>query len=198
MGRSIETIKPEPWGHTGAILVGGRSRRMGRSKHDIPVAQGRTMLECVAAALSAICSPVVLAGTANPCPAGWLSIDDRRSEQGPLGGIEALLASGLDEQYLICPCDIPLVCVPLLSALTVPTTASATVLRLDGEPRPRPLPIRLSVAALPQVSRMLDDGRRAVHELLDALDLEIVAAPDSWMHDLKNVNTPEDLRRLCP
>ncbi len=156
------------------------------------------MLECVADAMSAICSPVVLVGATESPPAGWASVPDLRLDQGPLGGIEALLASGLDEHYLICPCDMPLVTTSMLAALTVSTEAHGTVLRIEDEPRPRPLPIRLSAAALPPLRRQLDAGHRAVHELLDALDLEIVSAPRSSAHELQNVNTPEDLRRLSP
>ena len=160
------------------------------------------MLECVAEALSAICSPVVFVGVpvgaTDAPPGGWTIIEDQRRGQGPLGGIEALLASGMDEHYLICPCDMPLVTTSVLAALTVSTAAHATVLRIDDEPRPRPLPMRLSAAALPPLRRQLDAGHRAVHELLDALDPEIVSAPRSWAHELQNVNTPEDLRRVTP
>ena len=38
----------EPWPHTGAVLAGGAGRRMGRSKHDLVLPDGRTMLEVVA------------------------------------------------------------------------------------------------------------------------------------------------------
>lgn len=181
------------WPHTGAVLAGGAGRRMGRRKDSLPLADGRSMLTAVAAVLAETCHDVVVVGDAET---EMKRIEDLRTGQGPLGGIEALLGSGLDTDYLVCPCDLPLLTATLLRRLTAATPAIATVFHVDGEPDFRPLPARISAEALDVVRGHLDGGRRAVHDLVRALDPEVIALPRDDARALANVNTPSDYEAL--
>lgn len=194
MAGQLETHAPGTWPHTGAVLAGGRSRRMGRPKHELRLPDGRTMLEAVAAALTAVCARVVAVGGGG---AGLAGIDDRRPGRGPLGGIDALLASGLDTQYLVCPCDLPLITPDLLARLTAPAPEAATCFRVEGETGPRPLPLRIAAAAAPAVTRALDEDRGAVHALLREIEPLVVEVPATDMTALANVNTPQAYAELC-
>ncbi|MCI0630301.1 MAG: molybdenum cofactor guanylyltransferase [Phycisphaerales bacterium] len=117
----------EKWPHTGAVLVGGGSSRMGRPKQDIVLSDGQTMLGRVVGTLAGVCEHVVLVGV-NAAESTNLagldrpvrSVGDLRPGLGPLGGIEALLASGLDAEYLVCPCDVPMINARLLLKLIEP------------------------------------------------------------------------------
>src|SRR5690242_16389257 len=92
----------------GAILAGGQSKRMGESKANVAMPDGRSMIEWVAAALSGITSRLVIVG---PC-AGFdprrisraVLIEDKQPHQGPLSGLETLLSSGLAQSYLVAAC----------------------------------------------------------------------------------------------
>ncbi len=181
------------WPHTGAVLAGGAGRRMGRRKDALPLPDGRTMLAAVAAALAETCRDVVIVGDAETL---ITRIEDLRPGQGPLGGIESLLASNLDTHYLVCPCDLPLLTTALLRRLTTATGAVATVFRVDGEPAFRPLPARFSAEALFLVRGHLDGGRRAVHDLVRALDPAVIALPRDEARALANVNTPSDYEAI--
>jgi molybdopterin-guanine dinucleotide biosynthesis protein A len=185
------------WPHTGAILAGGRGRRMGAPKHDVRLPAGRRMIEAVADALWSTCRHVVVVGPPEAMPA-LPHVEDLRPGLGPLGGIEALLASGIDAQYLVCPCDQPSLTAALLRTLLEPSLAPVTALRLQGEARPRPLPLRVSVEALDVVRAHLDAGRHAVRELLESVDTETIDLPRSREGQLLNVNRPEDLAGLEP
>jgi molybdopterin-guanine dinucleotide biosynthesis protein A len=182
-----------PWPHTGAVLAGGASRRMGRPKHDLILPDGRTMLEAVAGALGEICARVVVVGDVET---GFQRVADLRPDHGPLGGIEALLASGLDTQYLVCPCDVPLVTGALLRSLTGPSASAATVIRIEGEDAIRPLPARISADLLETVGALLDEQRRAVHQLMSAIEVEVVAMAPEEARQLANVNTPQEYEAL--
>ena len=181
------------WPHTGAVLAGGAGRRMGRRKDSLPLADGRTMLTAVAAVLAETCRDVVVVGDAET---PMTRIEDLRPGQGPLGGIEALLASNLDTHYLVCPCDLPLVTATLLRRLTVATGAVATVFHVDGEPDFWPMPARLSTEALLLVRDHLDGGRRAVHDLVRALEPAVIALSRADARALANVNTPSDYEAI--
>jgi len=161
---------------------------MGRPKAALPW-EGTTLIDAVAAALRQVCHQVVVVGAAD---AGLPAITDLRPGQGPLGAIEALLASGIDSEYLVCPCDLPLVSGSLLARLTGPAMGMATVFRVEGEAAPRPLPARISAQALGAVSAQLDRGERAVRDLLRAIqprEIVLVAADAQWLAD---VNSPQD------
>ncbi len=148
------------------------------------------MIGAVHRALAAVCARVVLVGRSSHLPA-LAQVEDLRPDRGPLGGIEALLASGLDRSYLVVPCDLPLLAPPLLRRL------------LDGGDdgdavafRDHPLPALLPAAAHAEVRRLLDEGGGAVHRLLDRLDARRPELPAELAPQLRNVNTPEELATL--
>jgi molybdenum cofactor guanylyltransferase len=202
----------------GAVLAGGRSRRMGRDKAGIEVA-GATLLERARAAVATALGPraaVVAVGTpAAPHPGAW--IPDRRPGAGPLAGLEAALGwaqgEGLDAVLLV-GVDHPWL--------------EAQVLRLlvdrlpSARPPEDPLPARRATAsgphgvvlgtadgpllllgvyrtdALPVVAGLLDDGERRLQALRLHLDLEVVP-PAAWRHldpdgaTAVDVDAPADL-----
>jgi molybdopterin-guanine dinucleotide biosynthesis protein A len=179
---------------------------MGRPKQDIVLAGGQTMLGRVVQALEGVCQRIVLVGGRAPefmnvagHAGGIEHVADLRPGLGPLGGIEALLASGLDAEYLACPCDVPLVDGRLLRKLVEPDGEHerlATIVRLEGHDEAGCLPARISAEALVAVRELLDCGERAVWRLMKRLEARIVTVGADLGGGLANVNTPEDLAGL--
>ena len=191
----------QPLRATGAILAGGRSSRMGQDKAmmRLPAPGGRMMIEHVLDALAAVCERIVIVGAQSPgLDREYLTIMDARPGIGPLSGIHALLASGIDEngQYLICPCDVPLITPELLRMLLRPPDAMATVFRIDGNEHIEPLPLRISADAAPIAAKLLDERDPAVWRLLQLLEPEIIPVSTTDAFQLHNVNTPADYDRL--
>lgn len=189
------TAPRDNWPHTAAILAGGASTRMGRPKERLALADGRSMIETVAAVAADVARSVVVLGLEDVLP-GHRCIADLRAGQGPLAGIEALLASGIDDEYLVIPCDMPRIPAALLRELLVMTGAPATVLRVEGEERFRSLPARFSSSGLATVRTALDANRRAVHGVIEMLGPAIVEVPSSMLGRLVNVNTPAEFDAL--
>jgi molybdopterin-guanine dinucleotide biosynthesis protein A len=186
-------LETGPWPHTGVVLAGGASRRMGRPKHELKLPDGRTMLEVVAGVLREVCARVVVTGDIET---DLQRVVDLRPDQGPLGGIEAILASGLDAQYLVCPCDMPLVTGPLLQRLTGPADGGATVFQIEGEDSVRPLPARISADLLETVAALLDAQQRAVHRLMGSIETEVVTITPAECGHLANVNTLQEYEAI--
>jgi molybdopterin-guanine dinucleotide biosynthesis protein A len=171
---------------------------MGTPKELVRLPDGRMMIDAVASVLAAIAGRVIVLGATAARP-DLRHVPDLHGGRGPMGGIEALLASRIDERYLVCPCDVPLVTAPVLRALTgAAADATAVVLHLRGEDAPRPLPLVVSARARSAVERAIAHGRLALHELVAALGAHAVPAPPEWAPLLANVNTPEDLSSLAP
>lgn len=179
----------------GAILVGGRSARMGAPKHNLTMPDGRPMLDCVHHALAAVCARVVTLGDTLVRP-DLTAIPDRRPGLGPLAGIEALLNSGLADQYLIAPCDVPMLTAATCRVLL--DDAVALVTHFEDHP----LPLRIRADAAPIVTAMLDGpGPHSVRAAAAALNARVMPLPDRCRDDLMNINTPDHLaaaRRARP
>jgi molybdopterin-guanine dinucleotide biosynthesis protein A len=166
---------------------------MGRPKHELRLPDGRTMLETVAAVLAGVCARVVVAGDVET---GLQCVTDLRADQGPLGGVEALLASGIDSEYLVCPCDVPLVTGALLRRLVGSTSGGATVFRVESEQGFRPLPARISTGLLGTVRALLDEQQRAVHGFMRSVGAEEIALRPAEAGQLANVNTLRDYEEV--
>ena len=175
---------------------------MGQPKCALRLPDGRLMIEAVARELATVCGQVIVIGAAGqeiaPLDAiGSLGrIDDLRPGQGPLGGIEALLASELGGRYLVCPCDLPLITSRLLGVLAADCSTPAAVFRIDGETRCRPLPLQISSAALGPLRELLDGGCRAVYRLLERIETTVIPAPRDWARLLRPLNTPRDYDQI--
>ena len=189
------------WPHTGAILAGGQSRRMGRPKEGVTLWDGRPMIEHVLEPLAALCRRVVIVGA---CPGfrvdpgrGIIRLADRSPGQGPLAGIETLLASGLDSGYLVVACDQPLLTPhrlrPLLRA---GDPAVPRFFRAQDGAELDPFPGYLPAAWLPMVRDALARDQRSVRALVRRTRVTWILIPNVLRPDLRNVNTPADLAGL--
>lgn len=168
---------------------------MGEPKHALILPDGRSMIEHVAAALSSVCPAIVILGPDAVCP-DLPHVHDLRDDTGPLAGIEALLASESADDYLVCPCDLPLVTPELLGQLGRPTDAVATVFRLEGREQIEALPARISASALPLVRELLDAGTRSVWKFMEQAGVQRIDLPASHARLLHNVNTPAEYAAL--
>ncbi|HKY13916.1 MAG TPA: molybdenum cofactor guanylyltransferase [Microthrixaceae bacterium] len=96
----------------GAVLVGGASRRMGRDKATLRLADGDPLGGRAIEALRPHVREVVLVG-ASPTQAdalGERTVADRAGPEGPMAGVSAALdvAIGMGaDRVVVLPCDLP-------------------------------------------------------------------------------------------
>ncbi len=182
----------------GAILAGGLSTRMGEPKHALRLPDGRTMIEHVHDTIARVCERIVIVGN-EEIVRGATYIADNVDHLGPIGGIEALLASGVSHDYLVVPCDMPLITVEIVRAITGRTKCPITALRLAGEPAPAPLPLRINDSILPIIRARIARRELSLHGLLDesAGETDIIDAPVDWTPALTNINTSEEFASLA-
>lgn len=179
------------WPHTAALLAGGASRRMGRRKDHLVTGDGRTMIECVAAAAREVTSRLVVVGPEDALPG--TAVVEEPERIGPLGAVAALLASGIDTRYLVLPCDLPDVTGALLQELCA-TPNPVAAFTVDGESGPRPMPLLIDVAVHETCTALLAAGERSLRSLLAAVDVAPIALDaHRAKHELRNVNEPSDV-----
>jgi molybdopterin-guanine dinucleotide biosynthesis protein A len=189
-------------GITGAVLVGGDSRRMGRDKAGMLFA-GETLLARAARTLAEVFDEVLVVGrdTLEPgLPAHARAVPDERPGLGPVGGIATALAAARHDRVFVCACDMP-----LLDAGTVATLADLASHAMDVKavaPRvggnSHPLAAFYTRECLMPARAAVDAGRLSAREFLAEvravyIDLDVGS---HVARALTNVNTPEELARV--
>ena len=175
----------------GAVLCGGASRRMGVEKATLPVG-GVAMARRVADVLRlAGCSPVVAVGgdSQELRPLELDHVDDEFPGEGPLGGILTALAHSAPAAVVAC--DLPNIkAVTITALIDALGSHDAAVAFTD---RAEPLCAVWSPAAVAPLRAQFIAGERAIHRAIDGLDIAWIKVPPA---DLRNINTPDDLRSL--
>ncbi len=173
-----------------AILVGGRSSRMGQPKGRI-LYEGQTLLERAVSLGAALALPTVLVGEAGDyddlVPAVPRLVDDP-VDVGPLGGLRAAL---LRADTLLLACDMPHV---RPSDLEVLVNAPEGWVALSRRARFEPFAARYRQALLPALEAYLRDGKRSFQGLIRGLpDAQLVeVALDPAV--LVDWDTPDDVK----
>lgn len=178
---------------TGALLAGGRARRMGRDKLLLPL-DGARLIDRPAAALRATCAELSCVGRELDL-AGFRALPDARRDCGPLGGLVAALEDASTAWILAVAGDLPELTAAFLRQLQeAAEQQSGAALVPLGPHGPEPLLAAWPRAAAVLLRRRLEDRKLALHEALAELPHRLWAPPPAakmpapW----RNLNAPED------
>jgi len=199
---------------SGAVLAGGRSRRLGRDKRLVAV-DGEALLARTVRVLAAVADDVTVviadeedrrlvtatvAGVVTPDR--LRTVVDARPDAGPAAGLEAALAVAANPWTLVVAVDHPALSPAVLALLAdaaheVGDAAHAAV-ALEGLRGPEPLLAAYRRDASARVTALLDAGTRRLVDVLAGLD-PLVLPPAVWREldptgsVLRDVDVPADL-----
>ncbi|MBM3788959.1 MAG: molybdenum cofactor guanylyltransferase [Acidobacteria bacterium] len=185
---------------TGAILAGGRSRRMGRDKALITV-RGKPLIQLVVDCVREVTDEVFICSDER-AKYSFLNlpvIEDVYKVRGPLAGLHAALASGSRPLVLLLACDLPNIHPRLLENLLSFAEGHDAVVPCATDGRPQPLCALYRRSLLPLVSAQIEGEILEMAALLSHRSARV-----RWVRphegifqdaDLANLNTPEDLQR---
>jgi molybdopterin-guanine dinucleotide biosynthesis protein A len=186
---------------SGAILIGGRSRRMGANKALLPLSpEGPCIVELVARVLRTVADDIILVGASDDRDTydalGLCQIPDIVPAAGALGGIHAALGAARHEHTLVVGCDMPFLNPTLLHHMAALPRDYDALIPLVG--RPQPLHAVYARSALPSIDAALAARRYRVTGWLARATVRIVpratiTAFDPALRSCFNVNTPDDL-----
>ena len=170
---------------TGALLVGGASRRFGSPKA-LARLDGEPLAERAHRLLRATFANVIAVGKAGDAlPLPFEVLDDGSETRAALVGIAAALRLAPDEVVVCLPTDMPFVPAELLTALAEAVEGADAATTQTG-----PLPAALRRSLSPLFERRIAAGDLAVHRALAEADVRVVHADPEV---LRNVNTVDDL-----
>lgn len=182
---------------SGAVLTGGRSRRMGTDKTFIEVG-GRHLVTIARDALTGAGAGEVLAVGGDRAPLeqlGFRVVADRWPGEGPLAGVVTALTEAAYDPVVVLACDLPAVdaqAVTAVLAALADTEADAAVPMVDGMPQVLVAAYRRRCRA--QLEKALRGGTRRLRDAVGGLRVAHVALDEpAWV---RNVNQPTDVDAL--
>ena len=184
---------------SGLVLAGGESRRMGRDKSALQLADGRTLLHRQVAILREAGATVVQVslrpGSIADC-AGVRVVVDQLEQAGPLAGIAAGLQEAPEGLVLVLAVDMPGITTGHLRQLLELATPECGVVPMvagNCEPLVAVYPSGLAASA----AAWLAGGQRAVHAWVasevEQGRLRRWDAPADWAAAVRSWNSPADL-----
>lgn len=189
---------------TTVILTGGKSRRMGRDKGELPVGES-TLLERMIDRWTGVFDAVAVSvgEGGRTLPAEVPALLDRHPGAGPMAGLEAALAELETDAVFLTAVDMPFGDAALARwmAERMGQADVCTIRRGDG--RPEPLFALYRKSCLPVITRSLEEGRRSfVQGLFPFVAVEQIGEEELAAFDLErslfNANSPEEWEQARP
>jgi len=177
------------WPHTIAILIGGQSKRMGSPKHLVTLPNGKTMLEAMLEFASLISKQIVILGGDVK---GYKCVQDLRKQHGPVGGIEALLHSDIDTDYLVVGCDMPYLVTKDIQPL-VDCEGSAV---FSFANMVLGLPIHIRANDRNACSTYLDMGGKSIRGFISKIPHTNIPLNEEQSNTFLSMNSRDDINKL--
>lgn len=165
---------------TGALLVGGASRRFGSPKALVQL-DGETLVERGRRVLAAVCDEVIVVGKQGELP--FDVVDDGTETRAPIAGVVAALRAAAHDVCVVVPVDCPWITPSAIRSL-------GDACRDAAVPKTGPLPGAWAKSALPLLEQRLTTGPLALYRTYDELDVVTVELDPAVVAD---VDTPGDL-----
>ncbi len=187
----------------GAVLAGGRGRRLGGDKLSLEIG-GQTLVRRAVDALRLAGLEVALvlrAEQPEPLTAHTIAVvRDEVENAGPLGGLQALLRWLPVEWALVLPCDQPFLMPELLGELLAQPREGVDAVVGHPADLMEPLPGLYRREGIHAIEQALARGERSLRELLSSLRVRTAPAEalrrwDPQLLSYLNVNSPADLAR---
>lgn len=181
-------------GIAGVVFCGGQSRRMGAPKALLEFA-GEPLLVRTVRIVSSVVQPVFVSARPDqplpPLPAGVAVLYDSVIDGGPLPALRDVMAVAAPtcEWLIALACDMPNLTAEFLRSLVDARRDEDAVIPFAGE-RWHPLSALYRRSVMPVVERLMADGQKSMHDLVEAIRVRPL---DSPAHLLRNVNTPDEL-----
>ena len=190
---------------SGLILAGGRGTRMGHVDKGLQPFGGTTMAAHVLARLAPQVATVAINANRNPDAYAAYGVpvwpDDTPDYAGPLAGLQVGLRRCATTYLLTAPCDSPFLPEDLAARLLDGLRAAGADLAVavteeDGQRQVHPVFCLLKASLEPVLSAYLDGGGRRMDGWYDRIKVAEVVFDDA--DAFRNINTPDELRRLDP
>lgn len=182
----------------GAILAGGRSKRMGTDKGLLKIGN-KTMTEMVIEQLQTIPieKSVISANSTAYDQFSLKRISDLGQDKGPLAGIQSVLKDTDCDAVLFTTCDMPFVQAAIYQKLINSYNGQSGVFLKEGGNNHYLLGI-YAKSALPLLNQCIESGSLKVREFILKIGAEAIELEEEdleqFRDQLVNINDPETFK----
>lgn len=191
---------------TGAIIAGGKSRRMGRDKRLIPV-EGQPMILRVLQGLAAATTQQLIIASDAPqlrpiLPPALPILADAVPDAGALGGILTALLHSRTPWVCCVAADMPFISPALIERLAEQVEAGVQVILPMIDQRPQSLHALYHTSAAPVIRQQIATGNLRIADAFKSLAVRRIWLADvqGWglpVSSFVNINTPDDLEKYA-
>ncbi len=186
---------------TGAVLIGGKSRRFGTDKVVCPVAE-KPMAKKVIELVSRIFDGVILIGHPRKELNDYKIIEDIVPDRGSLGGIFTALSVAKGEYVFVFGADMPFLNVELIKyMITVTDKHDIIIPRWSKGIEPLHAVYRKSL--IPNIKSLIEKDYLKISTLIEMKDISTLEITEEKIRSFGdpekiffNVNTPDDFKCL--
>lgn len=184
---------------TGAILIGGKSRRFGRDKV-LSSFRGTPLINHAVEVLQPIFDEVILVGHRRTGLEKYQVVEDIRPGCGPLGGIYTALSSTTAEFCFVCAADMPNMNPDFITHMVSLSDDHDIIMPAWSKGR-EPLHAMYRRTILPHARTLLDQDVFRIFSLIEKVDTlfitdEIIRRYGDPEVMFSNINTMHDMERL--
>ncbi|TCT06802.1 molybdenum cofactor guanylyltransferase [Aquabacter spiritensis] len=186
-------------GLTGAVLAGGKARRMGHVNKALVTVGGAPVIDRILDRLAETCGHVMVVAN-DPEPyreRGIAVVPDAVPGHGALGGLHAALLNAPTPAVFVCGCDMPFISTALIRHLAHMLGPADAVVPRDGYGL-QPLHAVYAARIAPLIPPFLMRGELRMERFVASLDARILPPADiaPYAEEAEiffNINTPADL-----
>ena len=182
---------------TGAVLIGGKSSRMGRPKHLIEDQSGTTWLERTLGIIKCVADELVVSGhgAVPDSVENVPRIEDMSDMQGPLAGIGALFSNRPFTSWLVTACDMPYLSQAALGWILEQRHRDycAVIPKNPKTGRSEPLLAWYDYRCGPIIDELIRSGSRRISDLCSDDRILQPLIPDKLATCWRNINYLEEL-----
>lgn len=189
----------------GALLVGGKSRRMGQDKAQMKMDGAQSQASRCLQLLQSSCDTIAIS-CANeesipPSISDTQIILDTHGDLGPCGAILSIMESDPEADWLILACDYPLIDQETLNNLAAAIKSPKTDVKASAisyasriDKRAEPLCAIYKSSTIAPLREWVSQGKRCARHFIESLDPTLLELPN--MLALENANTLEELAEI--
>ena len=185
---------------TGAVLAGGRSRRMGTNKALLRI-DGATIIERVVRTLTKAFDDVIIIAN-DPAPYSFPGVriyPDIHIGAGSLGGLYTALVKSRSDHTFVTACDMPFLDIDCINRLlSIPMGGFDALVPFIGG-RAHPMHGLYSRRCTEAIEAMIKGENLRINSLLENIPVKMLTEADfiglPISTSVENVNTEEDLKR---
>lgn len=181
---------------TAIILAGGKSSRMRSDKGLMELGDKPFVQYIIDAVKPAVSDLIIVSNNKEYDRFGFKRREDLITDVGPLGGIHSGLVHSNTQINLVVSCDVPMITKNVIDLLISNYDDNYEVIQTKSDHKTMPLVAIYHKTSSLKIEKWLSNNNRRVRDFVASVKLKTVTLNKNIASQLRNINTPEQLKEI--